>query len=82
MFKKYFNSEIKKTTIKEENISILESKDFDKVLADIRKEVKIKQIIPTRFGIEVILFNKNDAELAAKIANTDKIEGTSIFVNR
>ena len=55
-------------------------KDIDKILSDIRKKVKIKTIIPTRFGTEIVLFNPNDAQEAAKIAKTKDIEGNSIFI--
>jgi hypothetical protein len=55
-------------------------KDIDKILSDIRKKVKIKTIIPTKFGIEIVLFNPDDAEKAAKIAGTKDIDGNSIFI--
>lgn len=48
---------------------------------DIRKKgIKIKAVHPTRFGKEIVLFNTEDAEKAAKIAGTKKIDGKSIFV--
>lgn len=58
----------------------------DELLAEdvteyIRKEgIKIKAIHPTRFGKEVVLFSTADAEKAAKIVGTKKIDGKSIFV--
>jgi len=74
-FKKFF-----KESSKQEEI-IEKSSNTEDILEKIRKEVKIKQIIPTRFGIEVKLFNTKDAETAAKVAKTDKIDGSSIFID-
>jgi hypothetical protein len=81
MFKDFFenrsinNMKEKDSYIKESNES-----EKDNILSNIRKEVKIKDIIPTRFGIEIILFNSADARKAAEIAKTEDIEGNSIFV--
>ena len=48
---------------------------------DIRKKgIKIKAVHPTRFGKEIVLFNTSDAEEAAKLVGTKKIDGKSIFV--
>jgi len=77
-FKKYFNKE----KIIESEGEIIENKiDFDNILEKIRKEFKIKQIIPTKFGIEVKFFNVDDAKSASKIAKTSKIDGNSIFMD-
>ena len=78
MFKEFLKkpkSEYEKIS---DNINEAE-KDIDKILSDIRKKVKVKAIIPTRFGLEVILFNPNDARTAARIAGTHDIEDNSIF---
>jgi len=80
MFKEFLKTP--KTKYKEifGNINEVE-KNTDDILKDIRKKVKIKTIIPTKFGVEVVLFNPNDAQEAAKIANTKKVEGSSIFLD-
>ena len=81
MFKEEFNKiheSVFKDKIAEDNKNTTNTTD---ILKDIRKKVKIKTIIPTRFGIEVVLFNPNDAQTAGRIAKTHKIEGNSIFLD-
>ena len=78
MFKDYFSKNDEKFKIETKTIN--EAKDINDTIADIRKKVKVKNVIPTRFGVEVILFNNNDAKEAAKIAGTKDIEDTSIFI--
>jgi len=78
-FKKYFKVEEK--YIEEKHIEEKIDIEIDDILKKIRKSVKIKQIVPTKFGIEVKLFNSQDAQDAAKIADTKKIDGSSIFID-
>lgn len=77
-FKKYFKDE---EVDQIEDKQVEESIELDDTLKKIRKSVKIKQIVPTKFGIEVKLFNAQDAQDAAKIAGTKKIDGSSIFID-
>jgi phosphoenolpyruvate synthase/pyruvate phosphate dikinase len=78
MFKEEFNK-VYESVIKDKMTE--DKKNTTDILKDIRKKVKIKTIIPTKFGIEVVLFNPSDAQTAGRIAKTHKIEGNSIFLD-
>jgi hypothetical protein len=78
MFRDYFED---KLLVKNKKSEILEAKkDSVDIVKNIRDKVKVKNIIPTRFGVEVVLFNTADAKEAAKIAGTTDVEDTSIFI--
>jgi len=60
---------------------IYENNDIDDITDKLRKaNIKIKIVIPTRFGKEIVFFSNEDAIKAAKIAKTKKIDNKSIFV--
>ena len=79
MFKEYFG-ESKETFVVETN-TVSEAVDINKALDKIRKSnIKVKNILPTKFGVEVEFFSKANAEEAAKIVGTKKVDGKSIFL--
>ena len=84
MFKDFF----KQNENEKEDISFVIETSKDNIstqnnLQKIRDSgIKIKTIIPTKFGFEITFFNKFDAQKAAKIIDTDKIDGTSIFMEK
>ena len=45
-----------------------------------KSKLKVKAIIPSKFGTEIIFFNSKDAETAADLVNADEADGSSIFV--
>lgn len=62
-------------------IKIIQESELDDNIEKIKKsKIKIRQIIPTRFGKEVVFFRDSDAEEAAKVVGTKKIDGKSIFI--
>ena len=70
----------KKDGIQKTQLELLEAESD--VTKKIRKEgIKIKIIIPTKFGLEVVFYNKEDAKKAAELVGTNKIDGMSIFVD-
>ena len=78
-----------KTFFKEEKVQIIDqtiltiSEDTEDNLKKIRdKGIKIKSVIPTRFGNEIVFFKEYDAETAAKLLKTDKMDGKSIFIDK
>ena len=73
-FKSFFDK-------KDENIIENKIEKSEDILDKIREKFKIKRIVPTRFGIEIVFFNSREAEEASKIAGTSKVDGTSIFLD-
>ena len=85
MFERFFN-EINKNHKKEIEITetFLEERDTsqENVLKKIRdQDIKIKNVFPTSFGIEIEFFNRQDAQKAKDLINTSKIKDKSIFVD-
>jgi len=78
MFKQYFKEEKIQTPL--QKVEEKTEKEIDKTISEIRKKLKIKSIVPTKFGFQVDFFNPNDAKEAAKMADTSKISGNSIMV--
>ena len=79
MFKDFFKT--KKESYFTVSKQINEKIDPDEKIKNIRKKgIKIKTIVPTKFGFQVDFFNANDAKQAAEIADTNKIAGNSIMV--
>ena len=75
-----FAFEVIKTPKAKTEMELLEA-EVD-VTKKIRKAgIKIKSIIPTKFGLEVVLYNKDDAKEAGKVAGTKKVDGNSIFID-
>ena len=80
MFKDFFESSDKEE-FKIETETLEEATDINAIVEKTRKKMKIRTIIPTKFGVEIVLFNPQDAKEAAKIAGTKKVDGNSIFVD-
>jgi len=76
-----FSFEVIKSPSKEKTELELLEAEAD-VTKKIRKAgIKIRSIIPTKFGLEVVLYNKEDAKEAGKVAGTKKVDGNSIFID-
>jgi len=45
-----------------------------------KSKLKVKEIIPSKFGTEIIFFNSKDAKEAGKLVGADDIDGHSILV--
>jgi len=43
-------------------------------------KIKVKNIIPTKWGTEVIFFNAKDAQEAAKLVDAEEADGSSILI--
>lgn len=91
MFRDEFKQATEKLTIETEISSEREQEilaelneaetKLEKIKKDLRdNNIKIKNIIPTNFGVELILFNKDDAISASKIIKTNKVKNNSVFV--
>ena len=77
-FKDYFSTDGDLFNIE---VTKVEERIVEDTAEDIRNAgIKIKAIHPTRFGKEIVLFSTVDAKEAARIVNTKKIDGKSIFV--
>ena len=79
MFKEYFKIDGDSFTLK----TVTESKhvNINDLLDKIRdKDIRVKTIIPTKFGTEIVFYNTYDADSAAKIIKTTEVDGKSIFV--
>lgn len=79
MFKEYFK--VKSDVFTLNAISESQDTDINKLLDKIRKDnIRVKTIIPTKFGTEIVFYNATDAENAAGIINTKEVDDKSIFV--
>lgn len=68
--------------IKEAPEVIIEAESTSNIDKIKKSNIKIKLIVPTKFGEEVIFFRASDAEDAAKLVGTKKIDGNSIFIDK
>jgi len=78
MFKEFFKPE--KISEATEKIIVVEAEDDIQKIRDAR--LKIKTVIPTRFGNEVVFFKERDAEDAQKLIKNSQIDGKSIFIGK
>ena len=79
MFKEFFKPE--KITEDVIQKTIIETAEDDiQAIRDAR--IKIKTVIPTRFGNEVVFFKEQDAEEAKKLIKNSQIDGKSIFISK
>jgi len=79
MFKEYFGKSEENFKIETETVT--EAVDINKALDKIRKSnIKVKNILPTKFGVEVEFFSTDNAKEAAKLVGTKKVDGKSIFL--
>jgi len=77
MFKDFFKPKKIIETVTEEIITETAEDDIQKIRD---KGIKIKTVIPTRFGTEVVFFKEIDAVTAAKLIKKSKIDAKSIFI--
>lgn len=70
-----------KDDISENTEKIIQEDDSEDIEKIRKAKIKIKQILPTKFGKEVIFFKDQDAIKAAELVQTKKIDGKSIFID-
>ena len=81
MFKEFFKPEkITEDVIEKVNVTVTEAEDNIQKIRD--AGLKIKTVIPTRFGNEVVFFKERDAEEAQKLIKDSQIDGKSIFIGK
>ncbi len=81
MFKDFMKAPVEITVLTEEIIAEADDAIGDtlKTLKD--SNIKVKTIIPTRFGTEVVFYNKAAAQDAANLVKADvDVDSNSIFV--
>jgi len=79
MFKEFFKPK-KITEDVIEKVTVTEAEDNIQKIRD--AGLKIKTVIPTRFGNEVVFFKERDAEEAQKLIKDSQIDGKSIFIGK
>lgn len=78
-----FRSVFKDITVELSNKrAILEVEEDDSIAIIKKSNLKIKQILPTRFGKEVVFYREDDAKEAAQLLKITKIDGKSIFLEK